>query len=108
MLEYCFSYHFYPASVCLTANDTEPSFSLQVVVGSFVADGRKESKTANHTEPSSATSRLPPRGGSTGVSSPPSRGILSESSGGPGSPLNQSTGACNNSNPQGMSSMPWE
>ncbi|KAG6776713.1 hypothetical protein POTOM_020241 [Populus tomentosa] len=81
---------------------------VQVVVGSFVADGRKESKTANHTEPSSATSRLPPKGGSTGVSSPPSRGTLSESSGGPGSPLNQSTGACNNSNPQGMSSMPWE
>ncbi|KAJ6921105.1 AT-hook motif nuclear-localized protein 10-like [Populus alba x Populus x berolinensis] len=81
---------------------------VQVVVGSFVADGRKESKTANHTEPSSATSRLPPKGGSTGVSSPPSRGTLSESSGGPGSPLNQSTGACNNSNPQGMSSLPWE
>ncbi|XP_011041161.1 PREDICTED: putative lysozyme-like protein [Populus euphratica] len=81
---------------------------VQVVVGSFVADGRKESRTAIHTEPSSATSRLPPKGGSTGVSSPPSRGTLSESSGGPGSPLNQSTGACNNSNPQGMSNMPWE
>ncbi|KAG5246629.1 AT-hook motif nuclear-localized protein [Salix suchowensis] len=73
---------------------------VQVVVGSFVANGRKESKSANHKQPSSATSRLPPRGGSAGVSSPPSRGTLSESSGGPGSPLNQSTAACNNSDPQ--------
>uniref|UniRef100_A0A3N7F459 AT-hook motif nuclear-localized protein n=1 Tax=Populus trichocarpa TaxID=3694 RepID=A0A3N7F459_POPTR len=110
-----------PRAVCiLSANGAISNVTLrqqatsggtvtyEVVVGSFIADGRKESKTANHTEPSSATSRLPPRGGSTGVSSPPSRGTLSESSGGPGSPLNQSTGACNNSNPQGMSSMPWE
>ncbi|KAB5557808.1 hypothetical protein DKX38_008717 [Salix brachista] len=73
---------------------------VQVVVGSFLANGRKESKSANHKQPSSATSRLPPRGGSAGVSSPPSRGTLSESSGGPGSPLNQSTAACNNSDPQ--------
>ncbi|XP_073263735.1 AT-hook motif nuclear-localized protein 10 isoform X1 [Populus alba] len=80
---------------------------VQVVVSSFIADGRKVSKSANHMEPSSATSKLPPTGGSTGVSSPPSRGTLSESSGGPGSPLNQSTGACNNS-PQGISNMPWK
>ncbi|KAG6783545.1 hypothetical protein POTOM_009199 [Populus tomentosa] len=80
---------------------------VQVVVSSFIADGRKVSKSANHMQPSSATSKLPPTGGSTGVSSPTSRGTLSESSGGPGSPLNQSTGACNNS-PQGISNMLWK
>lgn len=82
---------------------------LQVVVGSFIADGQKESKQVNQTEPSSAGPKLGPGGGATAGSSP-SRGTLSESSGGPGSPLNQSTGACNtnNSNPQGMSSMPWK
>ncbi|CAL5331971.1 unnamed protein product [Camellia sinensis] len=46
-------------------------------------------------------------GGATGATSPPSHGLLSESSGGPGSPLNHSTGAYNNSNPQGMLTMPW-
>lgn len=80
----------------------------QVVVGSFITDGRKESKSANHMEPLNAPSKLGPGGGHTGASSPPSRGTLSESSGGPGSPLNHSTGACNNSNPQGMSSMAWK
>lgn len=77
---------------------------LQVVVASFVADARKESKM----EPLSATPKLASFTGPTGAGSPPSRGTLSESSGGQGSPLNQSTGACNNSNPQGMSSMPWK
>ncbi|XP_075650930.1 AT-hook motif nuclear-localized protein 10 [Castanea sativa] len=82
---------------------------IQVVVGSFITDGRKESKSANHMEPLNApSSKLGPGGGHTGASSPPSRGTLSESSGGPGSPLNHSTGACNNSNPQGMSSMAWK
>ncbi|KAJ4963190.1 hypothetical protein NE237_023129 [Protea cynaroides] len=78
---------------------------VQVVVGSFIADGRKESKPTNQSEPSSAPSRPTPGGG---AGSPPSRGTLSESSGGPGSPLNQSTGACNNSNPQGLANMPWK
>lgn len=77
---------------------------LQVVVASFIADARKESKM----EALSATPKLASFTGPTGASSPPSRGTLSESSGGPGSPLNQSTGACNNSNPLGMSSMPWK
>ncbi|KAF8377958.1 hypothetical protein HHK36_031347 [Tetracentron sinense] len=81
---------------------------VQVVVGSFIADGRKESKTTNQPEPLSVMPKLGPGGGSTGPVSPPSRGTLSESSGGPGSPLNQSTGACNNSNPQGMGNMPWK
>ncbi|KAJ6708572.1 AT-HOOK MOTIF NUCLEAR-LOCALIZED PROTEIN 10-LIKE ISOFORM X1 [Salix koriyanagi] len=78
---------------------------VQVVVSSFIADGLKESKSANHKEPSPATSKVPPTGGSTGVSSPLSRETISESSGGPGSPLNQSTGACNNNNPQGKHAM---
>ncbi|KAJ4967277.1 hypothetical protein NE237_019126 [Protea cynaroides] len=80
---------------------------VQVVVGSFIADGRKESKLTNHSEPSSAPPKHTPGGGAA-TGSPPSRGTLSESSGGPGSPLNQSTGACNNSNPQGMANMPWK
>ncbi|XP_057489979.1 AT-hook motif nuclear-localized protein 10-like [Actinidia eriantha] len=79
---------------------------VQVIVGSFFADGRKESKPVNHVEPLSAPPKTTPGAGATGASSPPSRGTLSESSGGPGSPLNHSTGACN-SNPQGMLSMPW-
>ncbi|XP_059636251.1 AT-hook motif nuclear-localized protein 10 [Cornus florida] len=78
---------------------------VQVIVGSFIADGRKESKPINQIDPLSAPSKLIPGGG---ASSPSSRGRLSESSGGPSSPLNQSTGTCNNSNPQGMSSMPWK
>lgn len=72
-----------------------------------MTDARKESKIGN-MEPLSATTKLASVTRPAGASSPPSRGTLSESSGGPGSPLNQSTGACNNSNPQGMSSMPWK
>ncbi|XP_062097102.1 AT-hook motif nuclear-localized protein 10 [Humulus lupulus] len=82
---------------------------VQVVVGSFVSDGRKESKSANRVEPLSVSQNLGTGGGPTGPGSPASRGTLSESSGGPGSPLNHSTGACNNNNqPLGMSSMPWK
>lgn len=81
---------------------------VQVVVGSFIADGRKESKSANQMEHMIAPSKFAQGGMPTGASSPPSRGTLSESSGGPGSPLNHSTGACNNNNAQGMSSMPWK
>ncbi|KAG2693008.1 hypothetical protein I3760_08G079400 [Carya illinoinensis] len=77
---------------------------VQVVVASFIADGRKESKSSYQMEPSTAPPKLAPGGGPAGVSGPTSRGTLSESSGGPGSPHNHSTGACNNSNPQGM---PW-
>lgn len=81
---------------------------VQVVVGSFIADGRKESKPATQMEPLTAPPKLASVGGPTGASSPPSRGTLSESSGGPGSPHNQSTGACNNSNTQGVPSVPWK
>lgn len=74
-------------------------------MGSFIADGRKESKPK-----SSDPSMLPKltHGVGAGTGSPTSRGTLSESSGGPGSPLNHSTGACNNNAPQGMANMPWK
>ncbi|XP_031473470.1 AT-hook motif nuclear-localized protein 10 [Nymphaea colorata] len=77
---------------------------VQVVVGSFIADGKKtEPKTADFSVPAKISA-----GGATAASSPPSRGTLSESSGGgPGSPLNQSTGACNNSQP-GIPNIPWK
>ncbi|KAI4317058.1 hypothetical protein L6164_024968 [Bauhinia variegata] len=71
---------------------------VQVIVGSFIADG---CKSGNPMEILSA-----PSSGLAvaGQSSSPSR----ESSGGPGSPLNQSTGVCINSNPQGLTSMTWK
>ncbi|XP_072973277.1 AT-hook motif nuclear-localized protein 10-like [Typha angustifolia] len=81
---------------------------VQVVVGSFIADAKKEPKHLNTSDPVSAPSKLGPSG-QTGVGSPASRGTLSESSGGTGSPLNQSTGACNNNNnQQGLSSISWK
>ncbi|XP_050229455.1 AT-hook motif nuclear-localized protein 10 [Mercurialis annua] len=82
---------------------------VQVVVASFIYDSRKESKSLNHIESLSGVNKLTPVVGTTRPSSPPSRGTLSESSGGQGSPLNQSTGGCNNNNNnlQGISSMPW-
>ncbi|WOL19502.1 AT-hook motif nuclear-localized protein 10 [Canna indica] len=86
---------------------------VQVVVGSFIADGKKEPKQNSPLEPTSAPAKLAPitsiaPAGTTGGSSPPSRGTLSESSGGPGSPLNLSTGTCNNSSQQGLSNIPWK
>ncbi|KAK8705782.1 hypothetical protein V6N13_049374 [Hibiscus sabdariffa] len=78
---------------------------VQVVVGSFITDNRKETKPAYQMEALSAPPKLAP-----GVTSSPSHGTLSETSGGPGSPVNQSMGACNinnNGNPQGMSNFPW-
>lgn len=85
---------------------------VQVVVGSFIVDNNKEPKSAYQTEPIAVSSMLNPIGFGhlTGGASSPSHGTLSESSdGSPGSPLNNSSGACNNSNhPQGMSGMPWK
>ncbi|KAL9448823.1 hypothetical protein AB3S75_010875 [Citrus x aurantiifolia] len=83
---------------------------VQVVVGSFLADGRKESKSSHRMESLPVPPKLAPGGQPAGQCSPPSRGTLSESSGGPGSPLNHSTGACNNNHlPQGMAaSIPWK
>ncbi|KAJ1699922.1 hypothetical protein LUZ63_008434 [Rhynchospora breviuscula] len=82
---------------------------VQVVVGSFIADGKKEKKPAIHPDPLSAPSKMghiPIM--ATGGSSSPSRGTLSESSGGPTSPPNQSAGPFSNHNQQGFSNFPWK
>ncbi|KAE8691182.1 AT-hook motif nuclear-localized protein 10 [Hibiscus syriacus] len=80
---------------------------VQVVLGTFITDNRKETKPAYQMESLSAPLKLAP-----GVTSSPSHGTLSESSGGPGSPVNQSMGACNNNNnnnnPHGMSNLQWK
>lgn len=88
---------------------------VQVVVASFIADGKKERKHthlfdgAPTMDKLAAVGSIPSGGGViTGGSSPPSRGTPSESSGGPVSPLNQSTGTCNNSNQQSFSSFLWK
>ncbi|XP_028765863.1 AT-hook motif nuclear-localized protein 10 isoform X1 [Neltuma alba] len=82
---------------------------FEVVVGSFIADGGKASKSANQLEILSAPPKLAPSSGPVGQSSSPSRGTHSESSGGPGSPLNPSRGAaCSSSKLQGISCMPWK
>ncbi|MCD7447884.1 AT hook motif domain containing protein, expressed [Datura stramonium] len=80
---------------------------VQVIVFSFIADGRKEPKSANHFE-ASPTPLNANLGGMTGANSPPSRGTYSGSSGGPGSPLNQNGPVCTNDNLQGIASMPWK
>ncbi|KAI3892256.1 hypothetical protein MKX03_030658 [Papaver bracteatum] len=102
---------------------------VQVVVGSFVVDGRKTAKS-NQFESNYAPAKSNPGGGGNGmmsggggtVGSPTSKGTtMSESSGGgPGSPLNHSTGACtttnnnnnnhhhHNHNLQSMANMPWK
>jgi hypothetical protein len=79
------------------------------VVGSFIADGKKEKKLVMHSDPLSAPSNLGPMPVmTTGGSSSPSRGTLSESSGGPTSPPNQSAGPFSNSNQHGFSNFPWK
>ncbi|CAL9117654.1 unnamed protein product [Musa textilis] len=81
---------------------------VQVVMGSFIPDGKKGSKQINPVDPTSASGKLA-ADGMTGASSPLSWGTMSESSGGPGSPLNQSTRMCNNNNDQqGLSNIPWK
>ncbi|RRT74556.1 hypothetical protein B296_00015187 [Ensete ventricosum] len=79
----------------------------RVVVGSFIPVVKKEPKQIDSIVQASAPAKPAP-GRMTGASSPPSRGSLSESSGGPGSPLNQSSGACNNSNQHGLANIPWK
>ncbi|XP_065881509.1 AT-hook motif nuclear-localized protein 10 [Euphorbia lathyris] len=71
---------------------------IQLVVASFISEGEKEPKSLHYMESLTATGRLNPAGGR----SPPSRGTHSESSGGPGSPVHQNSGAYN-SHPQGIS-----
>lgn len=81
---------------------------VQVIVGSFLAEGRKEPKPSNHLDPLSATPRAN-LGNATGGSSSPSRGTFSGSSGGAASPLNLSSGAFNNNHhAHVMSAIPWK
>ncbi|XP_073010217.1 AT-hook motif nuclear-localized protein 10-like isoform X2 [Typha latifolia] len=80
---------------------------VQVIVGSFSADGKKELKQLNPSDPASAPGKLAP-GGMTGINSPLLQGTLSESSGGTGSPPNQGTSICNNSNHECFSNIPWK
>ncbi|TVT99156.1 hypothetical protein EJB05_55506 [Eragrostis curvula] len=83
---------------------------VQIVVGSFNSDGKKEPKQQGLTEPTSAPLKVTPTSG-MGPNSPPSRGTLSESSGGAGSPpppLHQGLAASNNNQPTILSSMPWK
>ncbi|KAL6993330.1 hypothetical protein U1Q18_011447 [Sarracenia purpurea var. burkii] len=77
---------------------------VQVVVGCFVA-GQQELKSPNHADPLASPPNFNP--GASAAGSPASRGTVSESSGGPGSPFNQSTGAYNNSNPQPITTLSW-
>lgn len=79
---------------------------VQVVVGCFIAG--QELNSPNQATPVAGPPKLSGHGAS-GAGSPASRGTMSESSGGPGSPLNQSTGACNNnSNLQGLNNLSWK
>ncbi|XP_057492333.1 AT-hook motif nuclear-localized protein 10-like [Actinidia eriantha] len=72
---------------------------VQVIVGCFI-EGEGELNSPIQANPLAPPPKLLP-GASSG-------GTLSESSGGPGSPINQSTGACNNSNPQALSGFSWQ
>lgn len=78
---------------------------IQIVVGSFNAGGKKEPKPQAPSEP--VPLKVVP---STGMAanSPPSRGTLSESSGGTASPRHQGYASNNNNQPPILSSMPWK
>lgn len=80
---------------------------VQVVVGSFIADGgRKEAELISPADLPSAPGKAAPVG-MPGPSSPASRGTLSESSGGgPVSPANQSVNG--NNNQQSLANMLWK
>ncbi|KAF8690116.1 hypothetical protein HU200_041354 [Digitaria exilis] len=84
---------------------------IQIVLGSFNSEGKKEPKQRAPLDPASASLKVTPTT-AMGPSSPPSRGTLSESSGGAGSPqpLHQGMAAtASNSNQSPiMSSMPWK
>uniref|UniRef100_J3MUC7 AT-hook motif nuclear-localized protein n=1 Tax=Oryza brachyantha TaxID=4533 RepID=J3MUC7_ORYBR len=80
---------------------------VQIVVGSFNSEGKKEPKQHVSLEP--APLKTAPATGMGPNSSPPSRGTLSESSGGAGSPLHPGIAPpSNNSQPPFLSSMPWK
>lgn len=75
---------------------------VQVVVGSFIANGRKP-RPANPD--SSAGLAQATASGGAATASPVSRGTMSESSGGPGSPMNQSIGDFNSTPSQPVQNM---
>ncbi|KAG0463600.1 hypothetical protein HPP92_019669 [Vanilla planifolia] len=82
---------------------------VQVVVASFMSEGKNDANHAHLFEGGSTVGKLTPIGGlTTGGSSPPSRGTPSASSGGPPSPLNPSTATFNNSNQQSLSNISWK
>jgi len=82
---------------------------IQIVLGSFSSESKKEPKQHAPSDPASAPLKVAPTT-SMGPNSPPSRGTLSESSGGAGSPppLHQGMAASNSNQPPIMSSMPWK
>lgn len=89
---------------------------VQIVVGSFDADGKKEPKqkkfAPSPSDPSPAPLKLAPTGVAAGPSSPPSRGTLSlsESSGGAPSPphAGASGGGHGQQQPGGFSGLSWK
>ena len=97
--------------MCTQDNDADYLciYSLQIVLGSFNSGGKKEPKKHAPSEPTSVPLKVGPTTG-MGPNSPPSRGTLSESSGGAGSPppLHQGMAASNNNQPPFVSSMPWK
>ncbi|XP_020579414.1 AT-hook motif nuclear-localized protein 10-like [Phalaenopsis equestris] len=81
---------------------------VQVVVGSFIADGGR--KEPEHTIPADIASApvKPAPVGLPNPLSPASQGTVSESSGGgPGSPANRSANG-NNNQQQSLANMPWK
>ncbi|KAK3133690.1 hypothetical protein QOZ80_6AG0539780 [Eleusine coracana subsp. coracana] len=89
---------------------------VQIVVGSFNTDEKKEPKKPQQLAPSDfspAPLKTAMMSGTTGPSSPPSRGTmsLSESSGGPGSPQNPGSTTTGNHGQQqsgSFSSLSWK
>uniref|UniRef100_A0ACD6AJD2 Uncharacterized protein n=1 Tax=Avena sativa TaxID=4498 RepID=A0ACD6AJD2_AVESA len=81
---------------------------IQVVIGSFNPEGTK--KTPKQQVPSEPVPLkiVPSPTTGMGANSPPSRGTLSESSGGTASPRQQGYGSINNNQPPILSSMPWK
>ncbi|XP_047085989.1 AT-hook motif nuclear-localized protein 10-like [Lolium rigidum] len=87
---------------------------IQIVIGSFDPEGKKQPKQQVHSEPvplkivpgTGMGGNIPSTG--MGANSPPSRGTLSESSGGTTSPRHQGYASTNNNQPPILSSMSWK
>eukprot|EP01018_Ginkgo_biloba_P032294 Gb_40521 [translate_table: standard] len=77
---------------------------VQVVVGSFISNGRKPQSRPVNPESSVGLAQAAASGGAA-AASPVSRGTMSESSGGPGSPMNQSTADFNSAPQQPVQNM---